>query len=122
MRALLRRSTVRLPGPEEHTIVERAGGQKRIASRILAALLAVALGLGGAALFAFGSCHDSGGFCAPAFSATHVLFYVVGGLVLSFAAGLLAAAVTARRRLALAIAAAAATSLLVLVLVVETAD
>jgi hypothetical protein len=88
----------------------------------MAALLAVALGFGGAALFALGSCHDSGGFCAPSFSGTHVTSYAVGVILLSCAAGLLAGVLTRRRDVAAGIAGTAAVLLLVLVVVVETTD
>jgi hypothetical protein len=80
----------------------------------------VALGLGGAALLALGSCHDSGGFCAESFSGTHVLLYSIGVVLLSAAAGVLAAAITRRRSVAAGIAAAAGVVLLLLVVVAET--
>lgn len=105
---------------KEHAIGARGTGQQSVALRVLAALLAVGLGFGGAALFALGSCHDSGGFCAESFSGTHVFLYAIGVVLLSLAAGGLAAAVTARRDIAAGIAATAACLLLLLVVVVET--
>jgi uncharacterized membrane protein YhaH (DUF805 family) len=78
------------------------------------------MGFGGAATFALGSCHDSGGFCAESFSGTHVVLYAIGVILLSVASGVLAGALTTRRGVAAGIAGIAAVLLVVLVVVVET--
>jgi hypothetical protein len=83
------------------------------------AVLAVAVGWWGAVLLALGSCHDSGGFCAPSFSGTHVALYGIGVVLLSLATGVLAAVLTQRRRLATGVGGAAAAVLLALVVVLE---
>lgn len=56
----------------------------------------------GAASFALGTCHDSGGFCADEFSGTHIEGYAGGSMLLGLAAGLAAAAWTLRPRPAVA--------------------
>ena len=79
----------------------------------------MALGFAGASLLALGTCHDSGGFCAGDFSATHVVLHALGVLLLSLAAGVLAGALTSRRDVAAGIAVTAAAVLLALVVAVE---
>ncbi len=97
-----------------------AAGKQSIALRVVAVLLAVALGLAGAALLALGTCHDSGGFCAETFSATHVTLYAMGVALLSLATAALVSAVTRRRAVVAGIGGTAAVVLLVLIVVVET--
>jgi uncharacterized membrane protein (DUF485 family) len=70
-------------------------------------------------MLALGTCHDSGGFCAESFSGTHVLLYSIGVLLLSAAAGVLAAAIARNRPVAFGIAAATGVLLLALIVVAE---
>jgi hypothetical protein len=72
--------------------------------RVALALVAAGAGSSAVVLFALGSCHDSGGFCAGEFSSTHVESY---GSAAVLAAIALAAAVAVVRRGVLALAAAA---------------
>lgn len=46
-----------------------------VAWRVAAGLVAAGFGSGALFLFALGSCHDSGGFCAAEYSSTHTESY-----------------------------------------------
>lgn len=86
------------------------------AALLLAAALAA---FGGAASFALGTCHDSGGFCADEFSSTHVEAYAGGVLLLSLAVGGIAAAAWLRLRPALVAAAVTAGAVSLAAVLVE---
>jgi hypothetical protein len=88
--------------------------------RVLAAVCAAALGAGGFALVALGSCHESGGFCAESFGATHVVLYAIGVMVLAAATALATLAVTRRRDVVVGIASGVGVLLGLVIVLAET--
>ena len=63
--------------------------------RLALALVAAGAAFGAFVLFAFGSCHDAGGFCAGEFGSTHVESYASAAVLAGIA--LPAAVATVRR-------------------------
>lgn len=99
---------------EDDGVRPRRGDWRSAVRLVVFVLVAAACGLAGGASFAFGTCHDAGGFCSARFSSTNVEAYAGGVLLLTMAAVLLTAAVT-RRPVVLAVAGLAVASLLVTV-------
>lgn len=78
--------------------------------RVAAGVLAAALAAGAFVSFAFGGCHDAGGFCASEFGSTHVDAYASASVLAGLAALVVARLLT--RRWAVVLVAAAAGALL----------